>query len=523
MTDICLVFPRNPDNRALSPTLAGAESMGLGYLASVLREHNFNVKIINAEQMSISNYDIIDIILNENPKIVGFSPVAVNMQEVINVAKVIKERNSSIHITMGGHHVSFVCSEILEEEECIDTIILGEGEYTLLNLANYVINNIGNMLEIDGLCYRKGTKVIIGKHQIIEDIDKLPMPSRDTLNEIILMQQRKEARIITSRGCIGNCSFCTTPKFYNRTWRGRNYIKVLDEISYLVSTYKIEYLWITDDSFIVNTFESQKRAEMICNEIINRKLNVKFRILCRADSFNSSYRLIPLLKKAGLDSIFIGFESGDDEILKGYNKGITTKENKKIIEELVENEIKIQIGFIMFSPYSTLESLRNNILFLREIQELYRFFPLTRTLDIFPGTSIYLKLLEDKLIIKDFSYKSNRKYDYSYKNPNIERIFNIIDICYDNKTDWLDKQLLQIKFVSIPQLLQKNGFSEMKRIENIYFEINEINYLFFSAIIENINMISEDYYITYNEKRKEQIENKIFEINTIMGDRKDDA
>ena len=79
MSDICLVFPRDLSGQALMSTLAGGESLGIGYLASSLRNAGFTVRIINAEEFHIQNEELLSSILETNPKMVGFSPVANNM------------------------------------------------------------------------------------------------------------------------------------------------------------------------------------------------------------------------------------------------------------------------------------------------------------------------------------------------------------------------------------------------------------------------------------------------------------
>jgi len=237
---IYLFFPKQENGVSLTPTLSNGECLGLGYLTSMLRINGYTVKIVNAECEFENNIDLIDLLIKDKPSLLGISPVATTMNDTLKICRRVKELLPDTHITLGGHHVTAMAHELLYNEEYIDSIIMGEGEYSIVELADIVS---GKTHTISGHISTRINGVIkIGKKYLINAIDEIPYPARDTLEKIINMNDRREARLVTSRGCIGNCTFCTSPYFFNRTWRAHSSIRVVDEIEMLIKKYNISHI-----------------------------------------------------------------------------------------------------------------------------------------------------------------------------------------------------------------------------------------------------------------------------------------
>jgi radical SAM superfamily enzyme YgiQ (UPF0313 family) len=468
---VYLFFPKQENNASLTPTLSSGEYLGLGYIASMLRANGYTVKIINAECELTHNNELIDLIKKDKPFLLGISPVAVTMMDTLSICREVKKIFPDIHITLGGHHVTAIADELLHNEECIDSIIMGEGEYSIIKLVDMLSEKINNppkhiSMRVNGI-------VKIEKKNIIDDIDKLPYPARDTLESLITKNATKEARLVTSRGCISNCSFCTSPFFYDKTWRGHSPTRVLDEIENLNRIYGISHFWINDDAYIIKTKKSQQRAYEIAKGIIERKLKITYRVLLRADSLDGALDILPILKESGLSTVFIGFESASDHALSIYNKSLNQNKNEEIVNILSKHNIEIQIGFIMFNPYTRMDDLKTNVSFLKEIGELFRMFPLTRTVDLFPGTSLVKKLTKDGLLSKDYTYKSNLLYDYIFQDKNVESIYSIINKHYDEISQKYDAEL--------------NAFFHQNTHKKYYFYKNELNNVYYNYFSELLN------------------------------------
>lgn len=504
--DICLVLPLHKNNNSLTSTLAGAESLGLGYLASCLKKENYSVEIINCEHERLSYIELLNKLIRTKPRIIAISPVSSNMSDTLILTKNIKNCIPNSHIVLGGHHVTPISKEIIISESSINSVLRGEGEKSIVHLANFIIRDIGDISKIEGVTTIYNEKLIEGEKQLIEKIDEIPYPTR------LVMKQKSnlesiEVRLLTSRGCVGACSFCSSPNFYNQTWRARNYISVVDEMEYLMNCHGVSHFWITDDTYIISTVESQNRANKIAEEILARNLKLTYRILCRADSFTGIEDMIPLLRKSGLTTVFVGLESASDGDLKLFNKGLKSNMNYSIIELMHDNNIETQIGFIMFNPYSSFSDLRSNCKLLYSIGELYRVLHLTRAVDIFPGTSLLNRLIVDDMLLDNNNYyKMNEYIKYRFVDANVKKIYDIITVLYDENIEQMDAKLLDLKFKTDKMLSSSKDI-----VLGFFRDLNDINYEFISNLFDHCE-ISKELDAEYINIIKVERENRIINI-----------
>ncbi len=111
--------------------------------------------------------------------------------------------------------------------------------------------------------------------------------------------------------------------------------------------------------------------------------------MLRSDLIPAEPHFIAELARLGLDAVFVGIESGNSTDLQVFHKRVTTEENFETASILKSLGVFLQIGFIMFSGESSLDSVLSNARFLQSIGQLYRFFPMSRTVQIFPGTELW--------------------------------------------------------------------------------------------------------------------------------------
>ena len=225
-------------------------------------------------------------------------------------------------------------------------------------------------------------------------------PARDDLKRIVELQdQAVAARMVASRGCKFKCSFCTTPQFYGTTVRYRDPGEIVREMNYLADEFGVTHIWFNDDLFIDGSPTNTRWVSRLTDLLAVNANTFTFRILCRADSFSDrNLHVLTALHHVGLSHIFLGLEAGSQHSLDVYNKGYTPARALQAVATIKEVGIDLQIGFIMYNPYCTFADLRENVEFLHAIGELYRFFPLTRPLSVFPGTPIAARLIADGLM-----------------------------------------------------------------------------------------------------------------------------
>ena len=186
--------------------------LSLGYLASSLESKGHTVDMIDAETMMLTNKSLSEILTRERYGLIGITATTPDFHKALELAKLIKER-SDIHIVLGGMHATIFRKDILEENIYFDSLVVGEGENTICELADS-IENKKDLKNIKSLIFRKGDEIAENElRQVEENIDKFPFPSRNLIkNELYLRSIPKKGYVRTtafmsSRGCPYKCIY----------------------------------------------------------------------------------------------------------------------------------------------------------------------------------------------------------------------------------------------------------------------------------------------------------------------------
>lgn len=432
---VLLFMPPAITNKALID-INPAPPLGLGYIAAVLESMGIEVKIIDCLLDGWNNRvpvspDIIRIGLSEEQigKIIReFHPdiVSVNSQftrqykNAHAIYRIAKSINPDIITIAGGAHPS-VLPEFALQDENLNYVVLGEGEETIKELVSALSSDPAKIPFIDGIGYKvESVPRINPKTRFIEDIDTIPSPAWHLMNVERYFGldtchgKRTCTRffsIITSRGCPARCVFCTAFNVWGRKYRARSVNKVVDEILFLKMHYDIQELLIEDDNF---TFDV-KRAEEICDRIIEEKPCIRF------DTPNgiAAYKLTPSLllkmKEAGFERINLAIESGNQEALIKYiRKPLQLEKVKEIINYC--RTIKLDVGafFIIGIPGTSLSQMWDNYRFCRKLR---LFEPFISIATPYPGSDLYRICKEHEYLSKDFNLEDLYIRRYSIVTP----------------------------------------------------------------------------------------------------------
>ena len=251
--------------------------LGLGYLASYLRKyHDFDNTII------VDKEDQLGRIKKEKPDVVGISATTIDFNKALNLAEQVKER-FDLPILVGGFHTTALPHTL---QECFDVGVMGEGEETIVELVKLYEDkgefSPERLEKIQGICYHDNDKVKqTPRRPIIEPMDNIPYPARDLMkiNEYYLKPARhtydklsRGTSIITTRGCMFKCVFCSQTGFWQHTMRFHSPEYVVGEMRELIKNYpKIEMIRIMDDLFVVKPSRIKRISEMVVEEGLNEK------------------------------------------------------------------------------------------------------------------------------------------------------------------------------------------------------------------------------------------------------------
>lgn len=351
-----------------------SENLGLGYLAAVLRQLGYEANILDASLFRLGVSATLKRIRDQQPEVIGFRLLEVNMPYVIDLVVRLRREGYTGHITAGGPVATMMESEILKLVPGLDSLMVGEGEETLPELLA-ALNSSGSprpsgdlFTRILGLCYREGDVIRAnGPRPLIENLDDLPFPSRDTLPHIL--RWGRMPMVISSRGCDGYCVFCCPAAMQTKSpgpkWRPRSAGNVVDEVEDLHRRYNVSHLDFLDDNFFGCGEVGVRRAWDFIEELRRRDLRVKFSIECRVDNVEKD--LFKALRDAGCVEVRLGIESGVQRILDRYGKGTTVEQNREVLLKLKEWGMPAKIGFIPFDPTISFQELVQNAEFLRSV------------------------------------------------------------------------------------------------------------------------------------------------------------
>lgn len=137
--------------------------------------------------------------------------------------------------------------------------------------------------------------------------------------------------------------------------------------------------------------------------------NVQFRFSCRSDDVEE--KLFAELKESGLESVFLGLESGIDADLRRFGKGVSACRNQEAIEVLERLGIKIMPGFISINPWTSLEDLQENLRFIQDAKISGLTSLLLRRFRVYSGTILEAKLLSEGIVHGDYRWYKHEVAD----------------------------------------------------------------------------------------------------------------
>jgi anaerobic magnesium-protoporphyrin IX monomethyl ester cyclase len=362
------VRPRDTERPIILVGFQDHANLGIGYIASVLRSRGYQVRLFDFKQ---DRSQILEAALAQPPLLVGFSLIfQFYVHRFHELAAYLRDNGVTCHFTMGGHFPSLSYRAALDLVPEVDSIVRFEGELTALGLADRLSTH-QNWRDVQGIAYRDGKEpVTTALRTLLHDLDELPYPDRSAAVPTTMLG-RVAVPIVASRGCVRTCSFCSIHTFYRtapgKVVRTRRPAEVVREMRELYESDGATIFLFQDDDFPLFGPVWQRWAREFISELHKNDLpgRVIWKINCRADVIEPE--LFATMKKAGLYLVYMGLESGSDEGLDTLHKQITVEQNLRAVRVLKELKLMFEFGFMMFDPSSTLESIRQNLDFLRAI------------------------------------------------------------------------------------------------------------------------------------------------------------
>jgi len=517
----------------ISPPLTGSFSagiftikvpLGLAYIASYLEKQEYHTEILDCmayyeeiEKKDDDNYrvglsekDIIRKIKNFNPDIVGIScSFTVYEKDSIEVAKLVKQ-NSNALVVLGGAHSSANPGSVLKSKY-VDVVVRGEGEVVFSD----IVKNFRNKKKINSIrgtiVRERNNKIKVNKPaEYIQNLDEIPFPARHLLpmerylnhpQNSIANMRKPTTEIITSRGCPFDCIFCSIHTVWGKKWRARSPKNVVDELESLYKKYNIREFRFFDDNITWN----KKRMMEICNEIIKRKLNIKWDTPNGVALATLDEEVLKKMKESGCYKAVICIESGCEETLKFIRKPLTLDLAKKIIKICNKLGLWTWSAFIIGFPDETKEDIQKTIDFAKKSGLNFSTFFIAQP---YPGTEMY-DLFEKKGLIKgelvggiiQGSSLVNTKYDSIHFSARELR-----DLRNKAYSDFIKYRIL---LYLNPIKFYREFLNRIGNFEDLFYILRMVKNL---VNKEHIPIYNKNRYNSINKKKEKSSFLKIFKV-----------
>ncbi len=391
----------NPPQTASKYKFMGviAPPLGIAYMAGVLQENNIDVEILDASAEDMDFKDVEKELLKRKPDLVALTALTPTIGRALETAQVVKETLPDSIVVMGGYHPTFNFIETLEDEN-VDIVIRGEGEYIMLNLVQ-ALENQSSLHDVKGIVFEdKNSKEIVVNPEapLIQDLDELPFPALNLLpmkKYRLLDMDTHMTTMITTRGCPMQCSFCSSAAMHGKKIRERSIENIVDEIEYLKTNYDIDTIAFMDDTFTLK----KRKVMAICDEILKRNIEIMWGCTSRVDTLDE--KLLKKMKEAGCITIFIGVESADQQQLDNMCKNTTIAKIENAFKIAHKLKIRTIASVALGMPGDTKEIMNKTVKFVHKLKPNYAIYSLATP---YPGTRFYKEAFEKNLIkIKDWS------------------------------------------------------------------------------------------------------------------------
>jgi len=389
-------------------------------LAGYLRQKGFSVDVLDAEAEELTPEQTAVRIKEMNPLIAavcvsGTNPSAstMSMAGVSSIFSCLVEYAPHVKKLIMGLHPSALPQRTLLEEN-VDFVCQGEGFFTIALLIA-ILKEGGKEFIVPGLYYLQDDNICAGPTPVVyENIDELPRPAWD-----LLPMERYRAHnwhcfdsienrmpygvIYTSLGCPFRCSFCCINALFGRSGiRYRSPENVIKEIDWLVETYGIRNIKILDEMFALNN----EHVSNLCDLIVEHGHNLNIWAYARVNTVNQI--MLAKMKKAGINWLAYGFESGNQRILSDVSKGINRDKILDIVGMTYKEGLYICANFIFGLPEDDFDSMQDTLNLAMEINgewaNLYSAMA-------YPGSKLYEEAIIKGIALPE-TWEGHSQYSY---------------------------------------------------------------------------------------------------------------
>jgi len=435
---------------AIDEVFTVSESLGIAYLASVLKQEGYNVEILDGIAEGYNSDAFESFLSKRRYDVIGMTTYTPHWYITKKNLSMVKRLQPHSTVIIGGPHVNSMVNaglvkNLFDDSASFDIAVYGEGEKTLLDITRAIADKKG-VEDIAGILWRSGNgnTHINPPRELIKDINTMPFPALELLplskyKRTPSSYKRVPVRsIITARGCPYSCIFCDRGAF-GPSVRRRSIENVMREVDRLVNEFQTRELRMWDDVFAMD----EKFVIEICKEL--KKYDLIWSCNGRVNTVTPN--MLKSMKAAGCWAVDFGIESGNDRILKVINKTFDIQKASRAIKMVKRSGIDVRTFFILGFPEETIKTVQDTIDFALSNDIDYATFFMPQA---YPGTKLYEIAKKEMSLEIDFSkYLITGKVpSYVNKNIGVENIQLLQKKAYRSfykRPSYIAKMILKIR------------------------------------------------------------------------------
>lgn len=398
--------------------LSSLDPLGIEYLGAELTRAGYKTLLLQ-KRGSLGN--LVNELLNVDAEIIGISSLTCNIDEALDVARKVKERNRKTKVVLGGYHASALPEDCLKDS-AVDFVVVGEGENGLLELVSSILSKNGMKVgDIPNIGWKEGKAIHVNPRDFgkLSDLKLWPLREDKFLKGNKMYQivsppisEHKAALVSYSRNCSYHCRYCASPWIMGSKVRHRDPNDVVNEMLSLKEGFGVNLFYFTDLTFNI----SKKKVEDLCSLLKGRGIN--WHAMCSADVENIDKKMISLMRDAGMAQILFGLESLSPSVLKEYGR-VIIQDRVNLFSDLLrvidEYGLPTRLTYMIGEINETEEDLRN---YLASFKRILPDGLSIKILTPFPGTPLFKEYKNNGLL----SHKDWGRYDIDslvFKHPNL--------------------------------------------------------------------------------------------------------
>ena len=357
---------------------------------------------------------------DSNPDIIAISNMfSWQIANAFQMAKTAKKTCPKSIVVIGGPHASSFPEKTLNED-CIDYVVMGEGEERIYELLTVLgkneevsIQGILGKIEDEQLL-KKNKKAPIG---FISDLDELPLPAYDMVDVNRYMELQRKGfsprpyeegkrafTMLTSRGCPHQCVFCSIQATMGYKWRYHSPEYVQKHIDLIVKEYGCDYIHFEDDNFT----HDPERFDAIIESLSKRKDKVKWGTPNGVRGDTWTFERVKKTKESGCQFLVVAIESAVQEVIdKVVKKRLDLKKVNYLMKYCHELNLSLHAFYVIGLPGETKDDIMNTLTYALNSYKKYNVLPAVNLAKALPGTELYENVINNQLYRDKLEFKPN--------------------------------------------------------------------------------------------------------------------